>query len=99
MHIVAKNENDLVIEDDIESETILGDGKAGLLEHQDNDMNPTESLNKSKGKLRGMSGPISSNLDVSRYPVVVVCVLLTHFCFNVRLFSQVCFICFIVRLF
>ena len=31
--------------------------------------------------------------------VVVVCVLLTHFCFNVRLFSQVCFICFIVRLF
>ena len=31
--------------------------------------------------------------------VVVVCVLLTHFCFNVRLFSQVCFICFNVRLF
>ena len=31
--------------------------------------------------------------------VVIVCVLLTHFCFNVRLFSQVCFICFIVRLF
>ena len=31
--------------------------------------------------------------------VVVVCVLLTPFCFNVRLFSQVCFICFIVRLF
>ena len=26
--------------------------------------------------------------------VVPVCVLLTHFCFNVRLFSQVCFICF-----
>ena len=33
------------------------------------------------------------------YTVVVVCVLLTHFCFNVRLFSQMCFICFIVRLF
>ena len=31
--------------------------------------------------------------------VVPVCVLLTHFCFNVRLFSQVCFICFNVRLF
>ena len=26
--------------------------------------------------------------------VVPVCVLLTHFCFNVRLFSLVCFICF-----
>ena len=73
LHIVAKNENDLVIEDDIESETVLGDGKAGLLEHQDNDMNPTESLNKSKGKLRGMSGPISSNLDVSRYHSVYSC--------------------------
>ena len=58
-------QNDLVIDDDIESETVLGEGKAGLLEHQDGDMNPTSSLNRSKGKMRGMSGPISSNLDVS----------------------------------
>ena len=36
---------------------------------------------------------------LNSYSVVPVCVLLTHFCFNVRLFSQVCFICFNVRLF
>ena len=39
-----------------------------------------------------------ANADITR-SVVVVCVLLIHFCFNVRLFLQVCFICFIVRLF
>ena len=54
-----------MIEDEIESETVLGEGKASLLDNQEDDMNPASSLNRSKGKMRGMSGPISSNLDVS----------------------------------
>ena len=43
--------------------------------------------------------PRDHGVLIKKGTVVIVCVLLTHFCFNVRLFSQVCFICFIVRLF
>ncbi len=66
-----------MIEDDIESETVLGDGRAGLLRLQpdddddDADMNPLSGGaappggGRPKNKMRGLAGPISSNLDVS----------------------------------
>ncbi len=56
-------EDDLVIEDDIESETVLGGGRSGLLDQdqEDSEMNYPQA----KSKMRGMSGPISSSLDVS----------------------------------
>ncbi len=56
-------EDDLVIEDDLESETVLGGGRAGLLDQdqEEIDMNYPQA----KSKMRGMSGPISSSLDVS----------------------------------
>ena len=56
---------DLLIDDNVESHTILGDGKAGLID-ADVITDPLPLRNRPKSaKLRSMGGPISSNLDVS----------------------------------
>ena len=49
-------------------------------------------LASSKNKMHRHFALIKDDISIEN-SVVVVCVLLTHFCFNVRLFSQVCFIC------
>lgn len=64
--------SDLVIEDSHEGETVLGDGKSGILQQEEEeDQLPTcsvQSRPRSAAKPRslGMSGPITSNEDLSR---------------------------------
>ena len=62
------NSNDLVIEDSTEGETILGQGRAGVMQLEPEDQLPTQpkltqSRPRSSAKTRtlgGMSGPITS---------------------------------------
>ncbi len=59
-------EPELVVEDEVEGESLVGGGKASILRgQQDEQEDMNTSAARSKNKLRGMSGPISSNLDVS----------------------------------
>ncbi|XP_069114259.1 probable ubiquitin carboxyl-terminal hydrolase MINDY-4 [Argopecten irradians] len=59
---------DLVIEDNLESETILGDGKSGVLGQDTSDVTSStqKTRPRSSNKHRGLSGPITSNLDERR---------------------------------
>ncbi|XP_060086073.1 probable ubiquitin carboxyl-terminal hydrolase MINDY-4 [Ylistrum balloti] len=59
---------DLVIEDNLESETILGDGKSGVLAQESPEITPStqKSRPRSSTKHRGLSGPVTSNLDDRR---------------------------------
>ncbi|XP_052245400.1 probable ubiquitin carboxyl-terminal hydrolase MINDY-4 isoform X2 [Dreissena polymorpha] len=69
-----KGNNDLVIEDSVEGETILGDGKAGVMSlEEEEDQLPTRSLqsrprssNKPRSVGLGMSGPIINTEDTGR---------------------------------
>ena len=72
--------DDLILEDTIEGETFLGDGKIGTVGQKEeiklerrarNFKTTAESITPAtvtanQGKIRGMSGPILSNLDVGR---------------------------------
>ena len=60
---------DLVIDDDVEGETLVGSGKAGLMDKEDiKDPLPIPQRLQARpisAKKKGLSGPISSNLEVS----------------------------------
>ncbi|XP_060606069.1 probable ubiquitin carboxyl-terminal hydrolase MINDY-4 [Ruditapes philippinarum] len=66
------NNSDLVIEDSHEGETLLGDGKSGVLQlEEEEDQLPTRTMQSrprsaAKPMSLGMSGPITSNVEVSR---------------------------------
>ncbi|OWF43742.1 probable ubiquitin carboxyl-terminal hydrolase MINDY-4 isoform X2 [Mizuhopecten yessoensis] len=59
---------DLVIEDNLESETVLGDGKSGVLAQESAEYTPStqKSRPRSSAKHRGLTGPVTSNLDDRR---------------------------------
>ncbi|XP_053394221.1 probable ubiquitin carboxyl-terminal hydrolase MINDY-4 isoform X2 [Mercenaria mercenaria] len=64
--------SDLVIEDSHEGETVLGDGRSGVLQlEEEEDQLPTRTVQSrprsaAKPRSLGMSGPITSNEDLSR---------------------------------
>lgn len=66
---VRNGSQDLVIDDNVEGETLLGSGKAGLMDREDpKDSFPTPQRLQGRpisAKKKGMSGPITSNLEVS----------------------------------
>lgn len=67
-----QNHSDLVIEDSHEGETVLGDGKSGVLQQEeDEDQLParvvqTRPRSAVKPRALGMSGPITNTEDMSR---------------------------------
>ncbi len=65
--VSAVHSSDLVLEDTLDSgETYVGDGRSGLFGNARDKADDMMNYNRPKSsKLRGMSGPISSNLDVS----------------------------------
>lgn len=64
---VRNGSQDLVIDDNVEGETLLGSGKAGLMDREDpKDSFPTPQRLQGRpisAKKKGMSGPITSNLE------------------------------------
>ncbi|XP_061180433.1 probable ubiquitin carboxyl-terminal hydrolase MINDY-4 [Saccostrea echinata] len=66
---VRNGSQDLIIDDDVEGETVLGAGKAGLMDKEDtNDYLPTPQRLQARpvsAKRKGLSGPITSNLEDS----------------------------------
>ncbi|CAH1789565.1 unnamed protein product [Owenia fusiformis] len=50
---------DIIVDDDVEGETLLGDGKSGLMDQQI----PDRPMSSRSNRSRGMSGPITSSLD------------------------------------
>lgn len=66
---VRNGSQDLVIDDNVEGETLLGSGKASLMDREDpKDLFPTPQRLQARpisAKKKGMSGPITSNLEVS----------------------------------
>lgn len=66
---VRNGSQDLVIDDNVEGETLLGSGKAGLMDREDpKDSFPTPQRLQGRpisAKKKGLSGPITSNLEVS----------------------------------
>ena len=69
LHTDKVSSNDLVIEDSTEGETVLGQGRAGVMQLESEDQLPTQpkltqSRPRSSAKNRslggGMSGPITS---------------------------------------
>ncbi|XP_065927260.1 probable ubiquitin carboxyl-terminal hydrolase MINDY-4 [Magallana gigas] len=64
---VRNGSQDLVIDDNVEGETLLGSGKAGLMDREDpKDSFPTPLRLQGRpisAKKKGMSGPITSNLE------------------------------------
>ncbi|XP_033762139.1 probable ubiquitin carboxyl-terminal hydrolase MINDY-4 [Pecten maximus] len=59
---------DLVIDDNLESETVLGEGKSGVLAQGSSEVTPStqKTRPRSSNKHRGLSGPVTSNLDDRR---------------------------------
>nr|XP_022286983.1 probable ubiquitin carboxyl-terminal hydrolase MINDY-4 isoform X1 [Crassostrea virginica] len=66
---VRNGSQDLVIDDDVEGETLVGSGKAGLMDKEDTkDPLPIPQRLQARpisAKKKGLSGPISSNLEDS----------------------------------
>lgn len=64
---VRNGSQDLVIDDNVEGETLLGSGKAGLMDREDpKDSFPTPQRLQGRpisAKKKGLSGPITSNLE------------------------------------
>lgn len=64
---VRNGSQDLVIDDNVEGETLLGSGKASLMDREDpKDLFPTPQRLQARpisAKKKGMSGPITSNLE------------------------------------
>lgn len=64
---VRNGSQDLVIDENVEGETLLGSGKAGLMDREDpKDSFPTPQRLQGRpisAKKKGMSGPITSNLE------------------------------------
>ncbi|XP_041366693.1 probable ubiquitin carboxyl-terminal hydrolase MINDY-4 isoform X2 [Gigantopelta aegis] len=66
--IAKSNKNDVVIEDDLDSETLVGAGKAGVFFNSDTgDQAPrTRFTQPVPSRTRGVASPITSNLDESQ---------------------------------
>lgn len=60
-------DSDLVIDDNVQGETVLGEGRSGLLDRrEDSDTQIRQAMERKKAGTprRGLSGPITSNLEV-----------------------------------
>ena len=61
------NKNDVVIEDDLDSETTVGSGKAGVFSNSDtgDPVSRPRYTQTVPSRTRGVAAPITSNIDVS----------------------------------
>ena len=77
-----------MIDDDVEGETLLGDGRAGLMvKEREDSLKHTSGMNRPKSKMRGMPGPIASNTEVGQDCVCAVACIIV-------IFMIICFVSF-----